>query len=125
MKIKFKQYVAMHSIATQIRRICAIAIVAIIGVSFITCDDSLGEDEASFTLPMKNSTSARISNSNRYNAVTVTIGSNTKTISAYSGSGAYPHVTFNSVSFNGTSVRVKYSPKSLKAMKNDHDATFY
>ena len=40
MKIKFKQFVAMHSIATQIRRICAIAIVAIIAFTFTACENS-------------------------------------------------------------------------------------
>ena len=45
MKNRFKQFVAMHSIATQIRRICAIAIVAIIVFSFTAlsltgCDTS-------------------------------------------------------------------------------------
>jgi len=33
----------MHSIVTQIRRVCAIAIVAIIGFCFPACDDSNGE----------------------------------------------------------------------------------
>jgi len=37
MKNKFKMFAAMHRIATQIRRICAIAIVVIIGFSFTAC----------------------------------------------------------------------------------------
>jgi len=40
MKNKFKYLGTMRSIATQIRRICAIAILAVIGFLFVTCDEN-------------------------------------------------------------------------------------
>jgi len=80
-----------------------------LALTFSCSSDDLGEDEAKITAKA-GVTGIRFSNSSRKYEVTVRIAKTTKTLSAYSGSGEYPHYNYNAS--NETTHTVYYSPSS-------------
>jgi len=85
------------------------AVLAAIVAALTACNEDLGEDEDKFTAVVGSySYGIRLANNSK-SSVSVTINNAAKTISAYGGSGEYPHVTYN---LNEGTYTVYYTPSS-------------
>jgi arginine exporter protein ArgO len=93
-----------------------IAIIAVIGFSFIACDDSFVIDEASFTMQGSSINTYHFYNQSSYE-VKVTIGSSSKTISAKSS-------TFFTLGTSSASVRYSPASKVKPTSVSNGNATF-
>jgi len=96
--------------ADIIRQLLTAALLLALSLSLGCSNDDLGEDEAKITAV--SSGGIRFANNSRYEVHLRISGSKEtkKTLSAYSGSGAYPSYTYHTT--DGSSHNVYYSPSS-------------
>ena len=127
---------AIQRIATQIRRICAIAIIPIIALTFTACDENgvngtSGGDTATFTMTGKYNTPIGSIGGDYYygftnystSQVTVTLNGVTKTMTPYATlTGFYDSVGYNTRSSTAT---VTYSPANKIRREGTSEINFY
>jgi hypothetical protein len=99
----------MNSKLAKLAKVAALGLA--LTLSFGCSPDDLGEDEAKITAQSNGST-IRFANNSRYEVHLRISGTKEtkKTLSAYSGSGAYPSFSYNTT--DGNSHNVYYSPSS-------------
>ena len=98
----------MNSKLAKLAKVAALGLA--LSLSFGCSNDDLGEDEAKITAA--GYPTIRFANNSRYEVNIRISGSKEtkKTLSAYSGSGEYPHYNYNTT--DGSSHNVYYSPSS-------------